>query len=767
MKWFGAYPALIALFLVIAALAGVQALITYQSTAYVERIDSELGALKPESLKTEKSRQEIIGLRIKNESQKLFWGRFLRTFGPFATTFVALLGALVGLRKYLDTRERERLDHASTDLKGILQHTADENPRLRIVGIVGLQHFFTTDKKEYHLRALSSLVAAARIEKDKEVLRNVRIAVREAIGNLDVEVIRQVTWQDVTLNETDFSNQTLQGADFRDANLEDANFEDCRLEDTHFINAHLNGSCFDGANLEGANLTYADLAGASFIGANLRKATLQHTKVLRMNIRRADLRDASFDIEKMPWPLIIGWREAVFDVGIREQLLAVHGPAPSGIRIMMLMWEIPPLVAGGTWTATYHLVRNLQKRGVHLTIVVPWDESLILPNPFGCDVDIVPLGIFPPDFAVSPYAQTSGSLWSSYGYQMPPSPYGHGSPYSCAQYASPYGYEGAYHPYVSVSPYSVARVPRRLRFGVGILRVAEEFKRRFVRFARNEQFDIIHAHDWVTFEAAQAAAEKLDKLWVAHFHSTEFERRPTNLDNVIIRLEQQGISTADKIVVPSRSTAPTLTQNSRVNEGKITVMRNPLSKEDIEFSRMGDFESRRIVFSGRLTPQKGPDLFAKVANYLHQQSNKFKFWVYGSGEFENQSVLGFPIIQKGHLEWQNRGEAFNGASAILVTSRAEPFGMVVLEAMQYRVPVFYPKEAGVSEVIQNGVKINPNNLETTAATITAYLNDWDKWEQLVEDQAKEIEKYIERRPDSELLTLWNDLHAKGKNQEYS
>jgi hypothetical protein len=95
--------------------------------------------------------QEVIGLKIKNEAQGLFLSTLFTSIGPLITTLVALIGALLGLRNCLGTRKKERVERAANDLKGLLTNTADDNARLRIVGVVGLQHFFTPGKKEYHL----------------------------------------------------------------------------------------------------------------------------------------------------------------------------------------------------------------------------------------------------------------------------------------------------------------------------------------------------------------------------------------------------------------------------------------------------------------------------------------------------------------------------------------------------------------------------------------------------------------------------------------
>lgn len=742
----------IILFIVVAVLILVQAWALHQHTSQVQKIATELESLQTEKLTSEKSRQEVIGLRIKNEAQQFYWGSLLTTLAPLATTFIALLGGLVGLRRYLDAREKERLENASNDLKDILAHSANENPRLRIVGIVGLQHFFTPDKAEYHLRALSSLVATARLEKDPEVQHSLQIAAEQAVRQLNASVLQQVSWKDVALKEVDFSNQLLPHADFRDTVLENADFSGSSLQHANFVNSRLNGACFAGAKMQGVDLTYADLAGASFADADLRDAILNDSKVLRLNIRGADLRGARFEIDKMPWPLITGWREATFSDDIKKDLLAEYGPEPSGIRVAMLMWEFPPLVAGGTWTACYHFVRKLIKRGARLTIIVPWDEETIYYNPFGSDydVDIVPLGILPPGYS-SLYGSTINPYLSSYGHAAPShEPW---SPYQRSDLYSPYGYS----PYSSV--YDSTRQRQQIKLGTSILRVADEFKRRFVRLARNnEEFDIIHAHDWVTFSAAQSASSKLNIPWIAHFHSTELERRTRNIDKIIMRIEQNAALAASHIVTPSQTTAHVISNSYNITSNKISAIPNPVSSQEVAPSEMGDFESRTIVYTGRMTSQKGPDYFINIIKQLSSMRPDYRFHMYGSGEMKEElsSISSYPR-HMGPLSWEERSRAFDNASAIVVPSRAEPFGMVILEAMQHRVPVFYPRSSGAAETLTTGVQIDPDNAEETAAVIHECLSDWNRWEDLVEAQTKEFDAYINAGHEDRLIELWDSM----------
>ena len=116
------------------------------------------------------------------------------------------------------------------------------------------------------------------------------------------------------------------------------------------------------------------------------------------------------------------------------------------------------------------------------------------------------------------------------------------------------------------------------------------------------------------------------------------------------------------------------------------------------------------------------------------------------------------------MNWHNRAEAFRGASVALVPSRSEPFGMVVMEAMLHQVPVLYPEDSGVAEVMAAGIKIDTDNIDAMAEEIQRLLRDWDYWKRVVEKQTKEITHYSERRFEKKVLALWKELDA-GEHSE--
>jgi len=678
-----------------------------------------------------------------------------------------LITVMIGLSRYLDERKKDRLERAAVDLNNILEQTVSEDPRVRTIGIVGLQHFFTPDKEEYHLRALSSLVATARSEEDKEVIRSIRIAAEQAINILPEKILRQVSWQGVQLKGVNFSKcEKLSQLDFRDANLEDSDLSACDLQHTDFTAARLMGAKFNDAKLNYCNLTYADLAGADLTNANLSEAILHHAMVWDMNLEGTDFQDTDFDPDAIDWSLTKNWRKAIFPPNTRDALIKKHGPDPTGLKVLMLMWEIPPLVAGGTWTACYHWVRKLRLLGVNITVVVPWDNSLIMYNPFGTDVEVVSLGIKPHSGAMSPYGPTMplGQSWNSYGSSAP---FGGFSAYGQENtpFMSPYGYAGqsssAFSSYGTsdtfYGPYSSYASSQSFSRGTSVLRIADMYARRLERYLKDHDFNVIHAHDWVTFEAAEKAAKLKRIPWVVHFHSTERDRRVSSVDKVILRIEKRGAENSTHVVTPSNLTSSMVRDEYKIDSNKITVVPNVLSQEFIDPNEVGAHESGRVVFLGRLTRQKAPDRFLSLAQgYRRDHYNKV-FLVWGDGEEYASLSSKHDIHMMGSLDWQRRGLAFDGASAIYVPSRAEPFGMVILEAMQHRVPVLYPDNAGVTEVIKTELSVNPDDTESVIDKLTKLLDDWQYWEDIVETQELELEKFNQRKDERKLLEIWNQL----------
>ena len=779
------------LFLGLAAiLAGLQVWNAVSVYELVRSAETAAGPATPkEQLEREKARQELIGKQIENESKGALPISLAGGLSAAVAALATILGAILALRGYLDARDKERQDRLGAALNETLTRLVSVEWRQRVVGAAGLLPFFSTDRADFHLQALTALIAAARIEDEQPAVRQgVRLAVEQAVRTIPPAVLAEVSWQGARLPDVNLANATLTGLDLRDAVLENARLSGATLERADLTAAKLQGARLDQAKLGKAVLTYADLAGATLTGATLSGATLSDAKVLNLDLERADLRDIGPGWRGVPWDATRNWRQALFDAPVRAELDRLYGPAAPSTRVLMLMWEIPPMVAGGTWTACYHLVRNLRRRGADVTVVVPWARSALIadPPPFGVEVPIVTLGIDVPADAV-PH-------WSPYGSGVPvPTPYGGDRSYMSSSW-SPYGGGGAlwsgytgWSPYGSGpmwsgyggwSPYGGAawsgygtargspcyggsyRVDAAGALAGSVLfRLIGAFARGVRNYVADHPADLIHAHDWVTFDAARAAAERIGAPWIAHFHSTEADRQPGRTDPLTERIEQGAVDSATRIVAVSDATRRALVAAyDRAGRRKIDVVPNSFSSGAAGTADMGRFETHRVVFLGRLSRQKGVDLFCDVADRLKSTGFVADFVAYGDGP-ERSLLYQRGVASYGALGWDQRSSAFRGASALLVPSRSEPFGMVILEAMQHRVPVIYPAESGAAEVLQRGIKIPRGDTEAMAAAVQQLLGNISAWEEAVVSAAREIERYPDRGYEGRLTAVWTEAQA--------
>jgi WD40 repeat protein/glycosyltransferase involved in cell wall biosynthesis len=440
-------------------------------------------------------------------------------------------------------------------------------------------------------------------------------------------------------------------------------------------------------------------------------------------------------------------------------------------RILMLMWEIPPLVAAGVWTACYHLVRNLRERGADVTVVAPWNRRSILPSPFGREVRVVPLGITPPSYSVSTYGTPGprwsplsvGAAWSSYG-GAPAASRGQTTaarPRSWSSYGgapaawSSYGGAPAAWSSHGGGPYGSGGLSLS---GSILFRLIRKFQQRLQVYVREHPTDLIHAHDWVTFDAARTAATQIDVPWVAHFHSVEADRRPERGDPLIERIEQGAVNTATRVVAPSRFTKTQLITKYNAVEDRIDVIPNVLSQEAAPASEAGRFDTKRVIFLGRLAYQKGIDRFCDLADTVRVFEPEARFEVFGDGAM-HALLRDHSVTWRGLVGWDERGRAFRDASVVVVPSRAEPFGMVILEAMNHRVPVVYPAESGAAEILRSGLQVRPDDLSGMADHVVRLLRSHTDWDSVVHSQCSEIEGYVGRAYESRLITLWEEAIA--------
>lgn len=257
------------------------------------------------------------------------------------------------------------------------------------------------------------------------------------------------------------------------------------------------------------------------------------------------------------------------------------------------------------------------------------------------------------------------------------------------------------------------------------------------RFA-GEEFDLIHAHDWLTYPAGLALAEATGKPLVVHVHSLEFDRSGRNVDHRINTIERAGVNHADAVIAVSHYTRTVTHREHGVPIDRIAVVHNGVyPREVVESYRTPEIPRGKVVlFLGRITFQKGPDYFVEAAARVIPHVPNVTFVMAGSGDMlprmiERVAELGITRNFRftGFLRGKDVERMFSMADLYVMPSVSEPFGISSLEALSYDTPVILSRQSGVSEVLSHAMKVDFWDVEQLANLIIGVL----KYPQLRDD----------------------------------
>jgi len=120
-----------------------------------------------------------------------------------------------------------------------------------------------------------------------------------------------------------------------------------------------------------------------------------------------------------------------------------------------------------------------------------------------------------------------------------------------------------------------------------------------------------------------------------------------------------------------------------------------------------------ILFIGRLVYQKGPDLLVDAVRKVCEHRWDAKVVVAGDGgmrQYLQDRAKDLPVNFVGYVPDSEYIRLLNACDLVVIPSRNEPFGLVLLEAWSAEKPVVACDVGGLSENIDpfiNGIKVNP------------------------------------------------------------
>ena len=390
------------------------------------------------------------------------------------------------------------------------------------------------------------------------------------------------------------------------------------------------------------------------------------------------------------------------------------------MRVLMFGWEFPPHITGGLGTACFGLTKGIAKHNVDVIFVVPkayGDED-------GSSIRLVAAE----NIDVSHTSMQLEEFWKHIQYLEISS--------NIVPYVDPEEFKKIIDSSDLESTETNSFTSRKKfkftgKYGPNLMSEVTRYAIVAATLASENHFDVIHAHDWLTYPAGIAAKMVSGKPLVIHVHATEFDRSGENVNQSVYDIERRGMEVADKIITVSNYTRNIVITRYGIPEDKVITVHNGVDfsnhQDDIDSERGVD--EQVVTFLGRVTFQKGPDYFVEAANKVIKKHPNVRFVMAGSGDMLNRMirrVAKLGIANKFHFTGFLKGQDVNHMFALsdvyVMPSVSEPFGISPLEAMRSNVPVIISKQSGVSEVLKYAIKVDFWDVDALADSIYGLLN---------------------------------------------
>ena len=369
----------------------------------------------------------------------------------------------------------------------------------------------------------------------------------------------------------------------------------------------------------------------------------------------------------------------------------------------MFGWEFPPYVSGGLGVACEGLVRGLVDLDTEVALVLPRRSP--------------------------PAAHPNLTILSAVDGGGSARPRPRGRRLRVRRIASPL------RPYITESLYAEEhRDAERLganftgNYGPDLPREVLRYAGAAARIAARERFDVIHAHDWLTFLAGIEARKATGKPLVLHVHATEFDRAGGAENGFVAAIERIGLAAADRVVAVSNYTADLVAREYGVPPERLRIVHNAIDAKEAVGRWTVEEGDPLVLFAGRITWQKGPGYFVEAAARVAAERADVKFVVAGSGDrmsamMEQAAAAGLTerFLFTGFLPPAELDRLYARADVYVMPSVSEPFGLTALEALQQGTPVIISKSAGVSEVVRNVLRVEFGDVDDLASKILAVL----------------------------------------------
>lgn len=348
------------------------------------------------------------------------------------------------------------------------------------------------------------------------------------------------------------------------------------------------------------------------------------------------------------------------------------------MKILMLGWELPPHNSGGLGVACLNMAHALSNQGVDIDFVIPYRAN-------------------------HPHTEFMHVL-------------------NATNLDPIHRYGGGAYESINIDKKQIPSIDHPDMLSIrDIQKSYQEFVEEYLMDFKP---DVIHAHDWLTYEAGVLAKKNFGIPLIAHVHATEFDRAGMHVGNPLIHeIEKEGLMLADKIIAVSESTKRIIHEKYHIPLNKIDVIYNSLDEEYYHDGYECDKSLYQYAIDlkkhgytivstvGRFTIQKGLEFFLNAAAKAISKNPKLLFVFAGDGEERNHLIseaarLGIMknVVFTGFIRGTRLRDIYSMSDIFVMSSVSEPFGLTALEAAHHGDALILTNQSGVSEVIWSAMK---------------------------------------------------------------
>jgi glycogen synthase len=390
------------------------------------------------------------------------------------------------------------------------------------------------------------------------------------------------------------------------------------------------------------------------------------------------------------------------------------------MKVLMFGWEFPPHITGGLGTACFGLTKGLLKQGIEVLFVVP--------KAYGDESQEAVRLLNASDVVVDMQHTDYQNYWNRISFMEIGS--------NLIPYVGPVEFEKmvkekSQGTSETISSVFAERFQFSGKYGHDLMEEVSRYALVGSSIAANQSFDIIHAHDWLTYPAGIAAKYVSGKPLVVHMHATEFDRSGENINKNVYDIERKGMEEADRVITVSNLTRNIVIERYGIDPDKVITVHNavePVEKtEALEIQK--HVKEKVVTFLGRVTFQKGPEYFVEAARKVLDKDPDVRFVMAGTGDLLEKMIRRVAKLHMatrfhftGFLKGDNVDKMFAMSDVYVMPSVSEPFGISPLEAMRSNVPVVISKQSGVAEVLNHALKVDFWDIDALADAIYGLLH---------------------------------------------